>query len=188
MFCGVCLYISSLFCIFAAPCFRRQVLRNLNILILLCSLQRGNRGHMYVSNLVNHCHQSALLLACIGQKSCACPLFFILTDTGSPRSYWVSAFQPWWWTAVCTVLTDTQQGHTHLFWALWMVNLWHLHLQDVQKICPKIKVMHLVDFFFCWCILPLCGALFYFLAPFFQSWSCCVCMYAVYMQPIPVEK
>lgn len=70
------LYISPLFCIYAAPCFRRQVLRNLNILILLCSLQRDNRGCMYLSSLVNHCHHSALLLAYIGQKSCTCPLFF----------------------------------------------------------------------------------------------------------------
>jgi len=130
------------------PHFSGDALKNLNILILLCSLQRGNRGHMYLSSLVNHYHQSALLLAYIGQKSHACPLFFILTDTGSPRSYWVSAFPPWWWTAVCTVLTDIQQGHTHLFWALWMLNFWHLHLQDEQKICPKIKVIHLVDFFF----------------------------------------
>jgi len=65
MFYGVRLYISPLFCIFAAPCFRRQTLRNLNSLIFLCSLQRDNRGHMYLSSLVNHCHQSALLLAYI---------------------------------------------------------------------------------------------------------------------------
>jgi len=80
MFCGVCLYISPLFCIFAAPCFRRQALRNLNILILLCSLQTDNRGLMYLSGLVNQCYHAALLLVAeltgsTGQKSCTCPLF-----------------------------------------------------------------------------------------------------------------
>lgn len=51
------------------------------------------------------------------------PLLFLLTDRESPGSYWAAVFRPWWWTAVCIVLIDTQQDHKHLSWALWMLNL-----------------------------------------------------------------
>jgi len=37
-------------------------------------------------------------------------------------------------------------------------------------------------------MLPLCEALFYFPALILQSQLYCVYMYAVHMQPIPVEK
>jgi hypothetical protein len=68
-----------------------------------------------------------------------------------------------------------------------MANFWHLHLQDEQKICPKIKMMHVLDLF-CLGMLPHCEALFCFAAFNSPSWLRSVCIYAVRMQPNPLEK